>query len=138
MVVYRLSVTFSAPIKFVYDWCTDYREDDPQIYGASHRRIIQERTKKRVIYASEKTGLDGSPKLAVRVITLSPSTYSWHLDYFAEEDLEKGEYKLKKLDKGKTRLDLVFRNTWKNGKGPSKEELAGSSKSSWDAFAPAL
>jgi len=30
MVVYRHSVIFNAPIKFVYNWWTDYREDDPQ------------------------------------------------------------------------------------------------------------
>jgi hypothetical protein len=138
MVVYRHSVTFNAPIKFVYDWCTDYREDDPQLYGASYRRIILDKTKKRVIYASNKQGSDGSQKLAVRIVTLSPSTHSWHLDYFAEEDLEQGEYKLKKLGKEKTRLDMVFKNKWKNGTGPSREEFVSSTKSSWDAFAPAL
>jgi hypothetical protein len=138
VVVYRHSVTFNAPIKFVYDWCTDYREDDPQLYGASHRRIILEKTKKRVIYASNKKGSDGSDKLAVRIVTLSPSTYSWHLDYAAEEDLERGDYTLKKLGKDKTRLDMVFKNTWKNGLGPSREEFEAETKSTWDAFAPAL
>ncbi|HYB04353.1 MAG TPA: hypothetical protein VED17_07820, partial [Nitrososphaerales archaeon] len=80
-------------------------------------------TKKRVIYASNKKGSDGSDKLAVRIVTLSPSTYSWHLDYAAEEDLEQGDYKLKKLGKDKTRLDMVFKNTWKNGWGPPEMSL---------------
>jgi hypothetical protein len=52
MVVYRYSVTFKAPIKFDYEWCTDYGEDDLKITGANFRRIILEKTKKRVIYES--------------------------------------------------------------------------------------
>jgi len=138
MVVYRHSVTFNAPIRFVYDWCTDFREDDPQITGSNYRRIILEKTNKRVIYASDKIGIDGKPKLAVRIVTLSQSKFAWDLDYVAEEDLERGEYRLKKIGKEKTKLDMVFRNKWKNGKGPSRAELKASTKASWDAFAPAL
>jgi len=138
MVVYRHSVIFNAPIKFVYDWWTDYREDDPQLYGASYRRIILEKSKKRAIYASNKKGSDGNEKLAVRIVTLSPSTFSWHLDNVAEEDLEKGEYRLKKLGKDRTKLEMVFRNTWKSGPSPSKEEYEAETKATWDAFAPAL
>jgi len=52
---------------------------------------------RRVIFTSEKTGSDGKPKIAMRVVTLSPSTHSWHLDYFSEDDLEQGDYRLKKL-----------------------------------------
>jgi hypothetical protein len=136
--VYRYSVTFNAPIKFVYNWCTDYREDDPEIIGADYRRIILEKSKKRVIFVSDKKGPDGSTKLAVRVVTLSPSKNAWHLDYFGEEDLEKGDYRLKSLGEEKTRLDMVFKNTWKNGAGPTSEEFTAETKSSWDAYAPAL
>ena len=82
------------------------------VYGATYRRIIWDKTEKRLIYDSNKQGSDGSQKLAVRIVTLSPSTYSWHLDYFAEEDLEQREYKLKKLGKEKTRLDMIFKNKW--------------------------
>jgi hypothetical protein len=128
VVVYRHSVIFNAPIKFVYEWCTDYREDDPQITGASHRRIILDKTNRRAIYASSKTGSDGKTKLAVRIVTLFPSKYAWDLDYVAEEDLERGEYRLKKLGKEKTRLEMVFRNKWKNGKGPSRAEFEAATK----------
>jgi len=62
MVVYRYSVTFDAPINFVYEWCTDYREDDRKIMGANYRRIILEKNKRRVIYASNKKGLGRSNK----------------------------------------------------------------------------
>jgi len=138
MAVYRQSVVFNAPIRFVYDWRTDYREDDPKITGADYRRIILEKTKKRVIYASEKTGSDGVSKLAVRIVTLFPSKYSWDLDYVGEEDVERGKYGLNKIGKEKTRLDMVFRNKWKNGIGSSRAEFEAETKTSWDAYAPAL
>ena len=31
---YHVSKVFNAPLKFVYDWLTDYREDDNQITGS--------------------------------------------------------------------------------------------------------
>jgi hypothetical protein len=37
------------------------------------------------------------------------------LDYFAEEDLETGEYKLTRLGSELTRLDITLRNSWKSG-----------------------
>ena len=138
MNIYRHSVTFNAPIKFVYDWCTDYREDDPQITGATYRRIILEKSKRRVIFASEKKGFDGLPKIAVRILTLSPKDFSWHLDYFSEEDLEHGDYKLKKIGKDITRLDMIFRNKWKKGGGPTKEQLHAETEGSWNGYGPAL
>jgi hypothetical protein len=129
MVLYTHAVTFKAPIKFVYGWCTDYQESDPQIIGANYRRIILEKSKKKVVYASCKVGYDGSPKLAVRIVSLFPSKFSWHLDYIAEEDLETGEYRLTKLGKELTRLGMRFKNTWKNGSSPSTEYFRSETKS---------
>ena len=34
MDVIRVSKTINAPLRYVYDWCTDYRETDPQITGS--------------------------------------------------------------------------------------------------------
>ncbi len=129
---------FDVPIKFAFNWCTDYSSEDSKILGSKYPRIILEKTKKRVVYASYKNGSDGKPKLAVRVVTLYPATYSWHLDYFAEEDLELGEYKLTKLGKNKTKLDMTLKNRWKQGEGPSKEKFESETKNVWDKFAPAL
>lgn len=138
MVTYRHSRIFNAPIQFVYDWCTDYSPLDSKITGSKFERIILEKTKERVVYAGYKTGRDGKPKLAVRVVTLHPKTYSWHLDYFAEEDLEVGDYKLKRVGKDKTRFDMVLKNKWKHGRSPSKEEFEAGTKKTWDKFASAL
>lgn len=138
MVTYRHSRVFAAPIKFVYDWCTDYSSEDSKIAKAKFPRIILEKSKKRAVYASYKNGSDGKPKLAVRVVTLHPETFSWHLDYFAEEDLEVGEYKLTRLSPVSTRLDMVLKNRWKEGKSPSRQEFELSAKNVWDKYVPAL
>jgi hypothetical protein len=138
LVIYKHSHVFNVPIKFAYDWCTDYSPEDSKIVGSKFPRIILEKTRKRVVYAGYKRGEEGKPKLAVRVVTLHPETYSWHLDYFAEEDLEVGEYKLTSLGPNKTRLEMVLDNKWKHGKGPSKKDFEAETTKTWDKFAPAL
>lgn len=128
----------NAPAKYVYDWATDYTEEDTQITGGTDRRIILLKNKTKVIFASFKTGQDGQPKLAVRIVTLYPQRYAWHLDYFGEEDLETGEYKLVRLGRQKTRLDMSFNNKWKVGNGPSRKDHEDHMKEMWDKYAAAL
>ncbi len=138
MDVIRVSKTINAPLRYVYDWCTDYREDDPQITGSHSQRKILEKTKKRVIYAQIYVGADGNQKVAVDIVTLKSPT-SWHLDYFGEEDDETGEYRLKSLGKGKTRLDMVFKEKWKSiAKVPSIAEQVKSTSEVWDKYVAAL
>lgn len=138
MVNYSHSRIINVPIKFAYEWCTDYSPEDSNITGSKYPRIVLEKTKKRAVYAGYKVGSDGEPKLAVRVVTLYPSKYSWHLDYFAEEDLEVGEYKLTKLGKDKTKLTMKLKNKWKKGKGPSSEEFEKGASAVWDKYVPAV
>lgn len=138
MVTYKHTRIFNAPIRFVYEWCTDYSSEDSKITKAKYPRIILEKSKTRAVYASYKQGSDGKPKLAVRVVTLHPRTYSWHLDYFAEEDLEVGEYKLTELGRQKTRLNMVLKNRWKKGKSPSQRQFERSAKHAWDSYTPEL
>ena len=135
---YKVSKVINAPIKYVYDWATDYRSEDNLITGSSWPKMILFRSKKKAVYASYKNGSDGKPKLAVRFVTLDPSSFSWHLDYFAEEDIEDGEYKLTKLAKEKTRLDIVLHNKWKKGRGPSQKEFEEHGKLVWEKYAKAL
>jgi hypothetical protein len=37
-------------MRYVYDWCTDFSEDDPKITGSTSQRKVLEKTKKRVTY----------------------------------------------------------------------------------------
>lgn len=138
MMHYSYSTTFNAPIKYVFDWCTDYSSDDYKLSGGKYPRIVLEKTRRRAVFASYKQGRDGNPKLAVRIVSLYPSKYSWHLDYFGEEDLETGEYKLTQVGKNKTRLDMSFNHKWKLGQGPSREEFRKHLKDVWGKYGAAL
>lgn len=134
MDVIRVSKTINVPMQYAYDWCTDYRETDPQITGSKSQRRVLQKTKKRAIYVQIYEGVDGKEKVAVDIVTLKPPT-SWHLDYFGEEDDETGEYRLKKLGEGKTRLDMVFKEKWKNiAEIPSIEEQIRSTNEVWDKY----
>jgi len=122
----------------VYDWCTDFKESDPQITGSSSQRTILEKTKKRAIYLVNYRGADGSRKLNVNIITLNPPK-AWHLDQFGEEDNETGDYKLTRLGKNRTRLDMVFKEKWKKiAKIPSVKEQVKHTKEIWDKYLAAL
>jgi hypothetical protein len=78
------------------------------------------KAKTKAVYASYKDRTDGKPKLAVGVVTQYPKEYSWHLDYYGEED-KVVDHNLKALEKRKTQLDMAFHNKWKIGIGPSQE-----------------
>ena len=138
MDVFRVSKLINAPLSYVYNWCTDFSEDDPQLTGSKSQRKILEKTKKRAIYVQIYEGADGQQKVAVDIVTLKPST-SWHLDYFGEEDDETGEYRLKSLGKNKTRLDMLFKEKWKDiAKIPSIEEQVKNTNEVWDKYVAAL
>jgi hypothetical protein len=55
---YGTSKIVKAPIEEVFDWCTDYREDDHKITGDPGVEKILEKTKERVMYRidDEKDG----------------------------------------------------------------------------------
>ena len=137
MVTYRVSKMINAPIKYVYDWATDFTEHDNSIWGGKYPKIILHKTRKNTIFAYYSKGADGKPKLAVRFVSLHPSTYSWHLDYYGEEALETGEYKLTRLGT-KTRLNLIIKSKWKHGKGPSAKEFEKYANFVWMKYAEAL
>jgi hypothetical protein len=127
----------NTPLRYVFNWCTDFREDDGDLTGSTSQRKILEKTKKRVVYASLYTGIDGNQKIGVNIVTLKAPT-SWHLEYFGEEDNEIGEYKLSSLGKNKTKLSMVFKETWKTEKVPSIEEQVESTGKVWDQYVAAL
>ena len=134
----RVSKTMNAPLRYVYAWCTDFHKDDPKITGSKSQRRMVEKTKKRSVYVQVYQGADGEEKLAVNYVILKPPN-AWDLEQFGEEDYETGTYRLKSLGKNKTRLDMVFKETWKNiAKIPSIEEQVDGTSKSWDKWVGAL
>lgn len=114
-----MSKTINAPMKFVFNWCVDYRSTDPGIIGSKRERRVLSKTNKRAIFGSVFPAEDsGYRKIGVSLVTLKQPS-SWHLDFFGEDYDETGEYKLKSLGKNKTAINIVLKEKWKN-KDPSE------------------
>ena len=132
----HVSKVIRAPVRFVYEWCTDYRESDPKISGSKARRRILLKTEHRVIYLSTyRSG--GKSRSAVNIVTLNPSK-SWHLDFVGDDDDEAGDYVLTRLGPQKTRLDMTFDEHYKTRKSPTKAQDLKQTNEVWDKYVAAL
>jgi len=126
----------NAPLKFVYNWCVDFREDDPKIWGSKTRRVILQKAKGRVIYMSTLRRR-GTATSSVRIVTLKPLN-AWHLDLVGQENDEIGDYRLTRLGPRKTRLDITFRVKYKIANAPTKEKDTEQTNEVWDKYVAAL
>ena len=133
---FRVSKIINAPLKFVYDWCTDYREEDNKIIGSDTETSIVQRTKRRVLYiTSEK---DGDKSISsINIVSLKPPN-GWHLDFAGPTADEDVDYKLTRIAPNKTRLVLKVRVDYKISSPPGKEEGETGTSQKWDKFVTAL
>jgi len=142
LVTYRRSHSFHvskvirAPLRFVFDWCTDYRDTDTQITGSKAKRKILMKTKHRVVYVTSYRNR-GKQRNAVDIVTLFPPK-SWHLDFVGDEDDESGDYVLTSLGPRKTRLDMTFQEHYKIRNAPSKATDEKHTHEVWDKYVAAL
>jgi hypothetical protein len=133
---YRVTKTINAPLKFVYDWCTDYREDDNQITGSKTQFRILQKTNRRVVYL-RTSELDGKTMIGVKMVTLRPPK-AWHLDQVGEDEDAIGIYKLTREGPEHTRLDMTFTERYKISNAPTKEEDRNHTSRMWDKYVAAL
>lgn len=133
---FHVSKVINAPLRFVYGWCTDYRETDPRITGSKSKRRVLMRTKHRVIYVVSYES-NGNRRSAVDVVTLHPPK-AWHLDFIGDEDDETGDYVLSSLGPRKTRLQMTFTEHYKVRGAPSKAEDVKHTRDVWDKYGAAL
>jgi len=133
---YRVVKAINAPLKFVYDWCTDYREDDNELTGSKTQFKILQKTNRRVIYlrTSER---DGKTMIGVKMVTLRPPK-AWHLDQVGEDEDAIGIYKLTRVGPERTRLDMTFTEKYRISDAPSKEEDRNDTAQMWDKYVAAL
>jgi hypothetical protein len=133
---YKVSKTFNAPLEFAFDWCTDFREDDGKMTGSKAKRHFLERTKDRIIWTVKYTE-EGKPKEGVRAVWLSPPD-SWHLDTCGDHR-EIGDYRLSRVGKDKTRLDMVFHMTYDDPRQVvDKEQWEKEALEEWGIFSKFL
>ena len=133
---FHVSKLIRAPLRFVYNWCTDYRETDPQLTGSKSKRAILLKTKHRVVYTVSYRNR-GKPRSAVDVVTLHPPNW-WHLDFVGDDDDETGDYTLTPLGASKTRLDMTFTERYKIRGAPSKAQDTKSTHVFWDKLVAGL
>lgn len=131
---YRFRTTFSAPLPFVFRWCTDYGATDPSLEGESYRRKVLERTRRRIVYED----LEETPSgwaWARHVVTLRPPGH-WHSDSIGNRRTYRLDYDLRTLRDGRTELRFVGRRTTVPGgsKNPSARAFDLSMKRSWIRF----
>jgi hypothetical protein len=128
---YRVSKTFNAPLGFVYKWCTDYREDDLKMVGSKARRMILEHTRRGVVWRlvdKSSKGIQG-----LRSVWLFPPN-RWHLDTCGDKHLA-GDYRLTRLGKTRTRLDMRFTETSEDRrKLEPKKSWEADAVSEWDVY----
>jgi hypothetical protein len=130
---YKASKTFRAPIGYVFQWCTDFREDDGKMVGSKAKRTFVERTDKRIIWIAEYKE-KGKTKEGVRVVWLRPPD-AWYLDTCGD-GREVGEYRLTEKGKNKTRLDMKFRISYDSkDDAPDKKKWEKDVDEEWDTFA---
>jgi hypothetical protein len=132
----HISKVIYAPLRFVYDWCTDYREDDyKMVTGSKSRRLIVEKTKSRVVYITQPKGAKAAT--AVSIITLHPPQ-NWYADSISAKRNWTGEYHLRKLGPESTKLDITSKSKWKIVPSPTRIDLLQHYEEVWNQFAAAL
>lgn len=129
--------TVDAPVRYVYDWCTDYRSDDGRLSKSKTRfRFVRVSPRRLVRVRFANTGAK-DPKVAIELIRLVPPN-AWHKDTIDEIDLDSIDYKLTALGPKKTRVKLVIVERWLVPKFPRKPVWLRSSSNYWDKLVLAL
>ena len=132
---YVARLTFNAPSKFVYEWCTDYTPQDAKLEGGKYSRKIVERSARQVIYEDLEESKDGGWFWSHHVVRLSPPNH-WHSESFGSHREYSLDYKLSTLSGDRTQLVLTARRrpTSIGGKNPKAGPWARRVERDWGKF----
>ena len=133
----RLSKVVDAPLRYVYDWCTDFRPDDAKLARSEQRHRVLRVSPRRLVRVKVARNGAKNPAMNVEVVRLSPPN-AWHKDTIGEEDLDAMDYKLTALSPNKTRVSLVMVERWMVPKFPKKADWLRSSSKYWDELVMAI
>lgn len=135
---YEARVIFDAPLKFVFEWCTDYSTQDAKLEGGKYSRRILSRTPREVIYEDLEDS-KGGWFWSRHVVRLSPPK-RWHSDSIGSHRAYSLDYRLSKLSGGRTQLVLKGRRRPSEigGKNPKAAPWARSVEKDWGHFRKAL
>ena len=133
----RFSKTVDAPLRYVYDWCTDFRSDDGRFSRSNPKSQVIRVSPRRLVRVRIARDGASDPAMAVELIRLSPPN-AWHKDTIDERDLDTIDYKLTALGPTKTRISLVIVERWLVPKFPKKADWVRSSSHYWDELVAAI
>jgi hypothetical protein len=130
-----ITKTIEAPIKYVHEWCTDYRSDDGKFSKTRHEVIHV--GSDRVVRIIERITPIDSPRVAVELVRLIPPD-AWHKDQIGVRDLDSMDYKLARLSSGRTRLTVSITERWMTRKHPTRSRWVRNASKYWDSLVAAL
>ena len=135
---YHASVSFRAPLDFVFAWCTDYTPEDAGLENEKYERKVIERTPRRVIFEDLEETKSGWVWSRDDVSLRPPNR--WSTDGVGNRRDYHADYVLSRLSDGRTRLDLRWKRSPKvaEEKKLTKAEREASSTQAWKLFAAAL
>lgn len=134
----RISKTIDAPLRYVYDWCTDFRSDDASLEGPGRKhRVVRVSPQRLVRVKVGRKRARSDRRISVEVVRLSPPN-AWHKDTIGEEDLDSMDYKLTALGPRKTRLVLEIVERWMVPNFPKKADWLRFSNEYWDELVSAI
>ena len=136
--LFRVEVTFPAPLDFVYRWLTDFSPRDAEITGETFRRKLLERSESRVVFEDLAVTPSGWSWLR-NVVDLQPPD-RWHLEAVGNSLDARADYRL--IPRSASQTVLVM--TWRlrpgllGGSVPPKAEIEASLRHVWESYVQAL
>ncbi len=132
-----LTKVVDAPLRYVYDWCTDFRSDDGKFSRSKPKiRVVRVSPRQLVRIRVANTGAK-RPAVAVELVRLSPPN-AWHKDTIDEIDLDSIDYQLTALGPKRTRVSVAIVERWTVPNFPRKAEWLRSSSTYWDKLVLAI
>ncbi len=132
---YRFRKLIQAPLPFVYQWCTDYREDDDRItdsiYHYKAKVVLREAA--RIVRIIVLPGRNPNRNTDVEIISLMPPN-RWHLNKLSATDDETGSYRLVRKGPRLTSLEMWFREKWRVRNLPDRNRYRALFNQVWDRY----
>ena len=133
----RLSRIVDAPLRYVYDRCTDFRSDQSRVDGSLRTTQVVTVTPQQLVRIKVYNSESENPTVVAELVRLNPPN-AWHLDWINEEEYDGVDYRLTELGPNKTQVNLVVVKRWLVPKFPKKAESLRVAKAFWDGLAPAI
>lgn len=132
----HVSQEIEAPLKYVYEWSTDYRPDDWRLSTRRPRPRfhVVKVSPQKVVRIRVVPDPARDPDIAVDVVRLSPPD-AWHTDQIDAADLMAIDYRLERLGAKRTRIKLLVTERWLFAKHPTRAELTQRVQATWNRLA---